>query len=600
MTGCVNVVWALLSALAFPAFLSDDTLSFSNSIFSVCFFSAVYVVLWKNSKNPKDRRLCIYTHVLGALFSFMIAAGRSLDVYGSVHLKSILVGVVLFTHVIGDVLSLFWRSLIGAEQKLKRWKQRGGVFGAIEKAMTWLIRHPYVIAIILLLCWLPLFVADYPGGFRYDATKELNQATEGFNGNFPLLHSVIVTRLLPAVYRLTGSYNAGVALYVIAQMVMIACMYTHILCVFGRKGVNRVLLLGILLYCGCFPVIQILVEQEVRDVLFSALLMYATFLFYCMVSDEDAFFSGIGKPAALGLVFVLALLARNNNAGPVMWLAVVAVSAVVWAVYRKAHLRGVTVFFVTSIAGYWLLGTLLTALCQPLTPAGAGASLSVISQPIARAYVYEREEWTEEEVEELGKYMDLDGMEYCAENADPTKNRLRNGGSVMGFVKLWCKIGLEHPGCYLDAILANTQNMWYPDSVVDGYNQHFRKEGQPYYGYDKCYYSIRGELGEPAEHMNLWPAMLNYYTRIGLYISFEKIPVISMLFSIGFQFWAILNCLFYVLYRRIKKLVLPLTIMLGYMLVSAFVPLVLLRYFAAAFLAAPMVIVFTLQPDHGC
>ena len=38
-------------------------------------------------------------------------------------------------------------------------------------------------------------------------------------------------------------------------------------------------------------------------------------------------------------------------------------------------------------------------------------------------------------------------------------------------------------------------------------------------------------------------------------------------------------------------------IMLLYMFMSSFVPLVLLRYFAAVFLAAPLLIVFTLQPS---
>lgn len=194
--------------------------------------------------------------------------------------------------------------------------------------------------------------------------------------------------------------------------------------------------------------------------------------------------------------------------------------------------------------------------------------------------------------------MDLEGLGYCPENADQTKRRINIQNNFWDFFMFWCKIGTEHLGCYIDAILANTQNMWYPDSVIDGYNQVFKEVGEPYYDYDKCYYSITSDLEEPAEHMNYLPMVLNYYTQIGLNISFEKLPVVSMLFSIGFQFWLILNCFFYVMYRRLYRLVLPLTIILGYMLISACVPLVLLRYFAAAFFAVPMLIVFTIQPDH--
>ena len=447
------------------------------------------------------------------------------------------------------------------------------------------------------MCWLPCFIADFPGGFRYDATGELYQTANGYNGNYPLLHSVIITRLLPALYKISGSYNTGIAVYVILQMLMIAGMYTHILSDFKKKRVNNMLLLGMLLYCSCFPVIQILVVQEVRDVLFSALLMYTIFLFYLMVSEKDKFFQGIGKPLLLGITFVLALLSRNNNTGNFMSMAVLATSLLIWLLNFKKYFRGATIFSLTSIIAYLLLGNILTMLCQPLAPANTSASLSIMSQPLARAYIYERESWTNEDVLELEKYISINELEYCPENADLTKSKLNIQNNLGDFIKFWCRIGKKYPRCYMDAILANTQNMWYPDSIIDGYKQIFTEIGQPYYNCDKNYYSITANLESPAIHKDLWPTLLNFYTQIGLYISFEKIPVISMLFSIGFQFWIVLNCLFYILYRKLHKLVFPVTIILGYMVISAFAPLVLLRYFAAVFLSMPMLLLFTLQPD---
>ena len=595
---CKYIIWTLLCTLFFPAFISDETLGFSNSVFSICFFAAVFMILWKEGKLPKDKRLNIYTHLLGFLFSFMISAGHSLDVYGEISFRNLLISIIPFTHLIAKVLSLFWRLLIDTERKLKTDKLKGRVSVTIERIMALLIKRPYMIAVLLLMCWLPCFIADFPGGFRYDAGSELDQAVHGYNGDFPLLHSVIITRLLPFVYNITKSYNKGVAIYVIIQMIMVACMYMHIIYAFGKKSINKIVLFIALLYCGCFPVIQLLVVQEVRDVLFSALLMYVMFLFYLMESDKAAFFKGVGKPILLGIVFVLALLARSNNAETVMLIAVIAVSIIVWVANRKKFFRGATILLVTSIGSFLLLGVLLTSLCQPLTPAKTGSSLSIMSQSIARAYLYENEKWTDEEIAELSMYIDLQDLLYCAEEADRTKNRMNIENNFSDFLKFWCKTGLKYPRCYINAILAHTQNMWYPDSVIDGYNQIDKVEGGRYIYFEKCYYWITSQLEWPAVHRDLWPSVLNYYTQIGLYISFEKIPIVSMFFSIGFQFWIILNCLFYVMYRKLNKLILPLVIILGYMLISACVPLVILRYFAAAFLAVPMLIVFTLQPDH--
>lgn len=598
MSTFINIIWALLSTFVFPTFISDNTLYFSNSIFSIFLFWVLYEILKKGKKEEKERRIKIYTHILGLIFAVMISVGHALDEYGYVSFKNLAVSIVLYSHVFARLLVIFWNYLMKCEEIMSNFKSCNKIIVAMEKAVKWFVEHPYMMTIVLLLCWLPCFIADFPGGYRYDATGELEQLVSGYNGNYPLLHSVIITRLLPVLYNLTGSYNVGIATYVIIQMVLVACIYTHIIYTFGKRNVNKLLLLVCFLYCAFFPIIQILVVQVVRDVLFGALLVYTMFLFYLMLSDKDSFLNSTGKPILLGVIFVLALLARNNNAGTVVFVIIIAVSAVVWLTNFKKYFRGSTIFALTCITCYILSSTILTSLCQPLMPAQIGSSLSLMSQSITRAYLYENEKWTDEEIAELSQFMYLDGIGYCAENADQTKNSLCIQDNFGAFFKFWFKIGLEHPGCYIDAILANTQNMWYPDSIIDGYNQVFTEVGQPYYGYDKCYYYISLYIEEPGVHMDYLPSLLNYYSKIGLYISFEKIPIVSMFFSIGFQFWIILNCLFYVMYRKINTLILPIAIILGYMIISACAPLVLLRYFAAAFFAVPMLIVFTLQPKH--
>ena len=63
-----------------------------------------------------------------------------------------------------------------------------------------------------------------------------------------------------------------------------------------------------------------------------------------------------------------------------------------------------------------------------------------------------------------------------------------------------------------------------------------------------------------------------------------------MLFSIGFQLWLLLFCLFYALARKRRSLLLPIAALLIYVLCSAFTPLVLLRYYGALFLAMPIIV----------
>ncbi len=590
------VLCSFVSVLLFPLFVSDNSLKFSNSAFSLLLFFAIFLLLNTERKRQGDSRKAIYTHILGLLFSVMTAFGYSLDTYGAVEGKGMIFCIIIYAHVFAKLLSFVWHLLEKGEAMLGKPAQ--GFTKKLDNIVGWLAARPLVIALLIIAAWVPAFMADFPGGFRYDATRELNQVMDGYNGDFPLLHSAIITTLIPFFHKLTGSYNTGIAVYTSLQILMISAMYTHIICVLVNRRVNCYLVLAALLYIAFFPVIQILAVQEVRDVLFSALLMYSVFLLYLINSDKDRVFSNYRNPILFSLVLTLTILARNNNAGFVAVLIVIVLGVILWLQNYKKYPAAATVLSVSLVAFYVLISLSLKAICQPYEEPSANASLSLPAQCLARAYI--DNELSEEEAQLFSKYIDVENMDYAAENADGTKGELRNPAGIVDFARFFVRTGLKYPVSYFNAIVANSQNMWFPPSVIDGYNQLYKLNGQPYREWDKCYYSITDIIEEPAVHAGVLPGLLKYYTQIGLQISFEKIPIISMLFSIGFQFWVLLNCLFYNLYRKNRKLIVPLCVLLLYMVLSAFGPLVLLRYYAAIFFSVPMLLVFTLQPTAMC
>lgn len=585
----LNMIWALASAMLFSKFVCDNTLRYSNSMLPIVVLITIYMFLKKGSQTG-DKRKAICTHILGFLFASMISMGYSLDVNKTVFFAWQPICVILYTHNIAVLLGLLWTFLEKANEKLNNSSQNRRVYI--------IFRYPILIWTILVLCWVPVFLADFPGGFRYDAMIELAQRVDGYNGNMPLLHSLIVTRLIPFMYGITGSWNAGIVVYVIIQMVLSGIMYTNILRYLYKRGINKDLLFMLLVICGGFPVIQMLVVQEVRDVMFSLLLTYTIFLIYVMVKDKNYFWGNIRYPLKLGIFIILTIYARNNNTGIVMPIILIGVVITISVINIKKYAKGVMIFAGSSLVLYVAMGVLLAVLCQPYNKASSlTQSLSVMTQPLVRAYV-NNDDWTAEEISELEKYYDLDTICYYPENADYTKNNLKLSNNFGEFFKFWCKIGAKHPRDYVDGILATSQNMWFPASVVDGYNKS-GVEGYKY-GYDKldkCYLYIGDYVEYPAIHRSYWPSLLKFYTNLGVNLSFEKVPVISMMFSIGFWFWFVLNLVFYLIYRKDKKMLCLVGIILIYMLISSFVPLVLLRYYAAVFLAIPLLIVFTLQPE---
>lgn len=591
-----NIFLALICCILFPAWIGNYSLAFTNSFFSVVCFILLYALLDYSDKQNYEKRMSKYTHVLGLLFSAMAACGFSLDGFGTVSHRSmdLLLAILLYAHIFALLLCRFWSMLILFEGMLGREEILKGTLKKIYGALGEIYKRPPVIMLFLLVCWLPCYIATFPGNFIYDAAAEFHQLENGFNGDFPMLHSFLITRILSTAYRVTGSYNAGIAVFTILQMLFLAGTFTHILYKFYQYKGDKIVIGIMTIYYALFPVVHILVTSTVRDVLFSGLLNYTVFLFWLMARNKGSFMHSVAKPVFLGMVLVLTLLARNNNAGIIMIIVLFVLSVIVWIWAGEGNRKGATVFMITAVGGYTAFSFILPLLCQPSRPAGIASSLSMLTQPIARAYLSEDSKFTEEERKEFEKFFGSD-IFYVPGNADPTKFHFNTSGdSPKEFVKLWIKGGIKHPGEYLDAVLANTEQMWFPNSVVDGYKQAGIELYEPY---EKCYFYFAKEIDEPGTRAGFLPEVFKFYEKIGLMISFEKIPVVSMLFSIGFQFWMVLNCFFYTAYRKCGTHRISLTILLGYALISACVPLVLLRYFAVLFFAFPMILIFTLQPE---
>ena len=577
MITVLNIIWAIISTMTFPTFVSDKGLRFSNSIMPVLMAVGVYLALKACSKLAWDRRRWILSHILGLLFSTMTAYGYALERTGHIRFITLLIPILLYTHVFASLITLLWQWLMKKEDE--------------ESKVFFIDRYidscPWLLPIGLLLAWSPALLSEFPGGFRYDASNELIQVINGYNGNFPLLHSFIVVRLLMASKNLTGSVNAGITIYVVVQMLLMALCYSSILLTLRKRGVRHQVLLLVGLYTAFFPMIGLLLTQEVRDVLFASLMTYLLFLLYLMATGGKNFWKSLRRPIELAAVLILTISARNNNSGPLMIVGMVILVGIILIRNIKHSRRGVAAFAVVSIAGYLLLNAALLAACQPYMAPEKSESLSMVSQSLARTYLRHYKKWSPEELAEFNLFMDVSRMQYVGENADLSKVSMHNDANGEKMMAYWLRLGLRYPKDYAEAYLSNNAELWFPASIVDGYNNSFDT------GYKKCYYDLSPELNEPAVRAHFWKGLEAYYRKMCLDISFEKIPLVSMLFSIGFQFWILIHTFFYLLYRKEKKLLLPVTILLLLTLGTSFVPLILVRYVSPLFIAMPLLLLFT-------
>ena len=374
-----------------------------------------------------------------------------------------------------------------------------------------------------------------------------------------------------------------------------AALFAHILYRFARHSLHPVALGLLTAYYALFPVIHLLITCTTRDVLFSVLLTWLIELFFEFSRDREAFSARRRNLLLLSAVLVFTLLARNNNSGPLAAILLIIVCIIIGAMLGRKHWKHALAFLATSLTLFYAVSAGLVAICQPYNSRSSlNASMSLIAQPLVRAYTFYGDTWPEEDVETFESFFTIESLEYVPQNADPAKGNLQlYYRNIRQFIPFWFKIGLRHPACYLDGMFANTMEMWFPDSVVNGYTV---RDPSPYY--DKSYFHFGRYAEEIGSRLNLLPGVFAFYEWIGLKLSFEKIPVVSMLFSIGFQFWLLLFCLFYALARKRRSPLLPIAALLIYVLCSAFTPLVLLRYYGALFLAMPIIVGSMLCPER--
>ena len=591
----LDVILALVGAVMFPQLLCDGSTVFSGGIFSVLLFGGLVALFRVTHWGRFSLRKLIFSHLAGFLFAVMTAFGFSLQNLGVVEYGSEKMwnAIIMFTHVYAQLLSLIWTGLEKLEPSLTA-APKNGFF----RGMDWVLGRPYIVFPVILLLWLPCWLATWPGNFVYDATKEFSQLEKGWMGDFPMLHSVIVVKLLSWSFEATGGYNTGIAVYTGTQMALLAAMYTHIICRFRSLGGNRWVVLAMVVYCAAFPAVHVLATAMLRDVLFAGLLTYSVFLLWLMCRDVKGFLGSWWKSIGPAVVVVLTIYARNNNTGGLLPWALAAVALLLFLVGGKKGWKGALVFGVTALGAYMALGSILTGICSPITPPTANASMTVYTQSLMRAYTLEGEKWEPKDKLKILLLFNTKGLSYTPENGDSTKGRLKisTPEEKQEFMDLWKEMGKQYPQHYADAFLLNTRAAWFPGTVMDGYQK--RNIGL-YQQYDKCWFYYGPSIEEPGVLESKWPELHDWYLNLCLQTSYENIPVVSLLFSTAFHFWLVLACLFWAFYRKARQLYLPLAVLIAYTVISMCVPLMLLRYFAALILAFPLVLAFIMQPHVG-
>ena len=211
----------------------------------------------RSDKKRNKSRSRLIAGALSFLFSAAILFGARLDDVENVDVKDITLWLQLaaFTVIFTGVVLLLWQFLdvLGKRERKDGRKVPNIIAGVIERAGGY---EEVLSFLFLILCWLPVFLAVYPGFFVYDAQDEYIQvATRTFSTHHPLVHVLLLGGVVCGIHKLTDSYNMGIACYTVFQMAAAAGVFTFLFSYLRKKKVSRVIrLIGIVWLGACLLV----------------------------------------------------------------------------------------------------------------------------------------------------------------------------------------------------------------------------------------------------------------------------------------------------------------------------------------------------------
>lgn len=525
-------------------------------------------------ERKEEKRSFLVAGAFSFLFAAALLFGARLDSVENVDVRdwrlwaSILVLTVVFTALV----RLLWRLFDLAQTKVAAGKTKAGekafpgkrMPDKIAHVLEWTDRHIVLLSfVVLFLCWLPVFLAVYPGFFVYDAQDEYMQvASRTFSTHHPLVHVLLLGGMVCGVHKLTGSYNLGIACYTVLQMAVVAGGFAFLFWYLRERRISRGIRLFGLFYLGLFPTVVMFTLCSAKDALFTTALLL---LMICLLEmgAQERFFTSRGWRLLFVLSGMAMMLFRNNG----FYAFLVMIPFLLFL--QKKQWRQILFLTACAVAGCLFVNVgLKTAL-----HAQSGEYQEILTVPIqqmARTYKYAPEVFTPEDREILYEVLSKEALSlYTPRLSDSVKYRFDNAAFAEDKAKygsLWLRTGMKKPLIYLNAWFMTSYGFWYPDTVINVYGGNtvftFTYKDNSYFGY---------EVEEPGVRESKIPWLDEIYRRLSLEVWKEKAPVVSWLFSPGAMFWFIAFLFTWMLNRRRYEIMYPflpvfllwLTVLLG-------------------------------------
>lgn len=429
----------------------------------------------------------------------------------------------------------------------------------------------FKIWLILFAIQLPVLIADFPGFFCYDAADELNQVlTREFSNHHPLIHVLLLGGTIAFGHKVTGSWNAGICMYMIFQALIMTAIFAYLITFIKRCRVSKTCRIISILFIGLFPTIVMYTWCSTKDGLFSAFLLLFVLKLLQLSEKPEIFFKNKIGISVMMFSAVMLCLFRHN--GFYAYIVFIPIALIVFKKYWKKMLVLLLLPAIVSV----ILDSGMTLVFD--ADSGEHQEMLTVSiTQLARTWNSSPEAFSAEDEETLFSYIPERALlAYEPRVSDYMKSFFNNDTydrDSASYWKLWLKMLKGHPVTYVNAWFMTSYGYWYPFAVFNSYKGHqlynITYEDSSYFEY---------EVEPPGERVVLIKWIDRLYYKMSLTPFQQVTPIVSLLFAPAFYFWVWAFILVYALRNRKLRAVIPLTPVVLVWLTVLLGPVYVVRY----------------------
>lgn len=550
---------------------------------------AVFMFVIQPSVDRLNHREIVYTSIYAFFLSLSTVIGFILSRYDALltdHMPwfQILGVSILYTPAVFEVLALL-------VSQLTHRKVNANSHG--ESSPT---RFFWIVFIVLLLCWIPVFLAFYPGIYAYDVISQARQcATGSYDTRNPLWHTLFL-KLCFLIGDMLHSYTDGVGIGIGFQMIMIIAGIAKSLSLSLRLGMSKRQARVVLIYFALYPVLPIISISFIKDALFGVSFLLSLLYLYLYIRERNR--THINREIFLfGIFMGISVILRYNA------VYAYGFGIFICLLFSKFFRN---IFFITivslSVSCAFVMNAMLEKVLDATSIVGKISMFSIPAQQLRRAQRVAIDEQDKADIDSCFLKSVPDEVGYIPTFADIARFSLNT--TVYGWndtavdipvnsdyiIRTWLRMSIKYPIAYLEAFLQTNRGAWYLFDL-----SHAEIYGKPGNGVGYLFTTIDNtSKWYDVQRRSAFPKYAELLSSIFSDNEYQKIPGLGYLFGTGFQAWLFCFGVLLCIIKRNHNLMYVCLIPIGLWLTFMLGPCTLIRYFFPLLLFNPILISLTM------